>query len=101
VRSRNPILGLTLEMMTLVSRLGGTEMNRDTLHTVRSAGFCIRRIESVFLDIILSVRAQNPVAGRQCRAASGGVSVPGPSGAENRGCRPAGHAGEVRNGRFL
>jgi SAM-dependent methyltransferase len=56
VRSRNPILGLALDLMTLVTRRGGTEMNRDTLGNAMTAGFRITRVESVFLDIILSVR---------------------------------------------
>jgi len=55
MRSRNPILGLALDLMTLVTRRGGTEMNRDTLGNARTAGFRITRIESVFLDIILSI----------------------------------------------
>ena len=57
VRSRNAVLGLTLDAMTLYTRRGGTEMNRDTLGHVRAAGFRVTRVESVFLDIILAVRA--------------------------------------------
>lgn len=57
VRSRNVLLGLALDMMTLWTRFCGTEMNRDTLANIRLAGFEIRRVESVFLDIILSIQA--------------------------------------------
>jgi len=57
VRSRNPLLGLMLDIMTLWTRLGGTDMNRDTLRNVRAAGFRITRTESVYLDIILTVHA--------------------------------------------
>lgn len=57
VRSRNPIFGLALDLMTLWTRLLGTEMNRDTLGSVVNAGFRIMRVESVYLDIILSIRA--------------------------------------------
>ncbi len=57
VRSRQTLLGLALDAMTLVTRRGGTEMNRDTLASVRTAGFRITGVESVFLDIILSIRA--------------------------------------------
>jgi SAM-dependent methyltransferase len=57
VRSRNVVFGLALDAMTLWTRLVGTEMNRDTLANVRRAGFEIRWIESVFLDIVLAVRA--------------------------------------------
>ena len=55
VRSRNPLLGLTLDLMTLWTRRGGTEMNRYTLDHAVAAGFRLTRVESVFLDIILSV----------------------------------------------
>lgn len=57
VRSRNLILGLALDPMTLWTRLVGTEMNRDTLGNATRAGFRFTRIESAYLDIILSMRA--------------------------------------------
>lgn len=57
VRSRNPILGLVLDWMTVGTRLSGTEMNRNTLKTAASAGFTITHVESVYLDIILAVHA--------------------------------------------
>lgn len=57
VRSRNAILAGVLELMTLWTRFFGTEMNRDTVKAVRAAGFRITRIESVYLDIILTIRA--------------------------------------------
>ena len=57
VRSRNPVLGLALDLMTLWTRRGGTEMNRDTLGNAVAAGFHITRVESVYLDIILAVQA--------------------------------------------
>lgn len=57
VRSRQPILGLALDAMTLWTRWSGTWMNRDTVTSVRAAGFQITRIESVYLDIILAIRA--------------------------------------------
>ncbi|MBI1827278.1 MAG: class I SAM-dependent methyltransferase [Planctomycetes bacterium] len=57
VRSRNPLLAIALDLMTLWTRLSGTEMNRDTLATARAAGFEIIRIETVYLDIILAVHA--------------------------------------------
>ncbi|MBI5154803.1 class I SAM-dependent methyltransferase [Candidatus Poribacteria bacterium] len=60
VRSRNPLLGAVLDLMTVWTRRTGTEMNRDTLGAVAAAGFDIRRVESVYLDIILSVRARKP-----------------------------------------
>lgn len=60
VRSRNVLLGLVLDLMTLWTRLAGTEMNRDTVGNVRKAGFRISRVESVYLDIILAIHADKP-----------------------------------------
>lgn len=60
MRSRNTILGLALDMMTLFTRRSGTDMNRDTLGNTVAAGFRITRIESIFLDIILSIHAVKP-----------------------------------------
>lgn len=58
VRSRDPLVGLTLDIMTLWSRRGGTYMNRRTLDTVQDAGFSITAMEPVFLDVILAVEAR-------------------------------------------
>ncbi|MBI5764776.1 MAG: methyltransferase domain-containing protein [Planctomycetes bacterium] len=60
VRSRTPIFGLTLDLMTLWTRRLGTEMNRDTVGNVRKAGFKITRIDSIYLDIILAIHARKP-----------------------------------------
>ncbi len=57
VRSRQFLLGWTLDLMTLWTRRTGTEMNRDTLANTRAAGFHIADVRSVYLDIILAVRA--------------------------------------------
>lgn len=57
VRSQHPLFGVALDLMTFFTRRVGTEMNRDTLKNALRAGFRITRIESVFLDIILSIRA--------------------------------------------
>lgn len=57
VRSRNRVLGLVLDLMTLWTRWSGTEMNRDTLRNVQLAGFRIMSVQSVYLDIILAIRA--------------------------------------------
>jgi ubiquinone/menaquinone biosynthesis C-methylase UbiE len=61
VRSRSWSLGLALDAMTLWTRLLGTAMNRDTVANVLTAGFKIVRIESVYLDIILSIHAVRPL----------------------------------------
>lgn len=74
VRSRNPILGLALDWMTLWTRLSGTEMNRDTLANARAAGFEITHIESVYLDIILAVHAAKP--NPSADGTAGGITDP-------------------------
>lgn len=55
MQSRNWVLSLVLDLMTLFTRRKGTEMNRHTLDYVIAAGFHITQIECVFLDIILSI----------------------------------------------
>lgn len=60
VRSRNRLLGFTLDCMTLWTRLFGTAMNRETVANVLAAGFQISGIRSVYLDIILAIRAMKP-----------------------------------------
>ncbi len=62
VRSCQPLLACTLDVMTWWTRNGGTSMNRDTLAAVTRAGFHIDAITSVFLDVILAVEASRPVA---------------------------------------
>lgn len=61
VRSRSPLLGWTLDLMTLWTRRLGTEMNRDTVASVIEAGFQIDRVDSVYLDIVLAIRGTKPV----------------------------------------
>lgn len=58
VRSRNIVLGLVLDLMTIWTRRAGTEMNRDTVSNVLKAGFEITRIESIYLDIILAIHGR-------------------------------------------
>ena len=60
VRSRHPVLAAVLDGMTIWSRRAGTEMNRNTVATLRAAGFQIDAIRSVFLDIILAIDARKP-----------------------------------------
>ena len=65
VRSRNLLLGLALDLMTLWSRPLGTEMNRNTLSHAVAAGFRLTRVESVFLDIIIAVEGRKSVEPEQ------------------------------------
>jgi ubiquinone/menaquinone biosynthesis C-methylase UbiE len=65
VRSSNWLLGAVLDLMTVVTRRRGTEMNRDTLTAATRAGFRILEVEPIFLDIILAVEAvKGPVPAR-------------------------------------
>lgn len=57
VRSHSPILGAVLDLMTIVTRRGGTEMNRHTLSAAMEAGFRVLAVKPIFLDIILAVEA--------------------------------------------
>ncbi len=57
VRSANPVLGAVLDLMTVVTRRRGTEMNRHTLSAAMKAGFLILTVEPIFLDIILAIEA--------------------------------------------
>lgn len=57
VRSRQPLLACTLDLMTTWTRRAGTAMNRNTLAAVKMSGFRIDAVTSVFLDIILAVEA--------------------------------------------
>ena len=60
VRSRHVALALVLDVMSLWSRRGGTDMSRDTLATVTAAGFELLGVQSVFLDISLAAEACRP-----------------------------------------
>lgn len=69
VRSENSLLGWMLDVMTMWTRLTGTDMNRRTLVAATKAGFVLQRVESVYLDIILAVRAAKPGTRKGDRAA--------------------------------
>ncbi len=57
VRSANPVLGLILDLMSIITRRRGTEMNRDTMRTASEAGFLLFNVQPVFLDIIIAAVA--------------------------------------------
>ncbi len=57
VRSAIGPLGILMDLMTpLVSRLG-PELNRDTVGNVQKAGFRLRRVENVYLDVVKTIEA--------------------------------------------
>jgi ubiquinone/menaquinone biosynthesis C-methylase UbiE len=72
VRSRNPLFALALDLMTLWTRLTGTEMNRETLRHVREAGFDIIRVHSVFLDVIVAVSGEKSAGATALEARDAG-----------------------------
>ena len=48
---------LMLHVMTLFTRRVGPEMNRDTLGNVEQAGFRIRRVRNLYLDVLKTIEA--------------------------------------------
>lgn len=52
--------GLMLDLMTPLSRKVGPEMNRDTVSNVERAGFRIREVRNVFLDVVKTITAVAP-----------------------------------------
>jgi len=57
MRSRIGPFGILLDLMTLLSRRFGPDLNRDTVGNVQRAGFLIRREENVYLDIVRTIQA--------------------------------------------
>jgi ubiquinone/menaquinone biosynthesis C-methylase UbiE len=55
VRSAIGAFGLVLDMMTPLTRKLGPEMNRDTVGNVQKAGFRLRRVSNVYLDIVKTI----------------------------------------------
>jgi hypothetical protein len=41
-----------LHVMTPITRRVGPEMNRDTVSNVRKAGFTLREVRNVYLDVV-------------------------------------------------
>ena len=60
VRSAIGPIGVMMDLMTpLVSRFG-PQLNRDTVGNVQRAGFRLRRVENVYLDIVKAIEAVKP-----------------------------------------
>jgi SAM-dependent methyltransferase len=57
VRSGVGAFGVILDLMTVLSRRFGPEMNRDTVGNVQKAGFHLRRVSNVYLDIVKTIEA--------------------------------------------
>ena len=61
VRSRNGLLGIVLDLMTVATRHFGPAMNRDTVGNVQRAGFVVDRVVCAYLDIFLAIEAHKPM----------------------------------------
>ncbi len=57
VRSKIGPLGVFLDLMTLLTRRIGPDMNRDTATNATRAGFRIVREDNVYLDIVKTIEA--------------------------------------------
>ena len=49
-----------MDVMTLLSRKIGPDMNRATVANVRAAGFRVTEVNNLFLDVVKTIRAVNP-----------------------------------------
>jgi ubiquinone/menaquinone biosynthesis C-methylase UbiE len=51
---------LMMHVMTPLSRRFGPEMNRRTVDNVRRAGFRVREVKHIYLDVVKTIRAEAP-----------------------------------------
>ena len=51
---------LMMNLMTMVSRHLGPDMNRPTVDNVLAAGFQVREVNNLFLDVVKIIKAVNP-----------------------------------------
>lgn len=51
---------LMMDLMTLVSRRVGPDMNRTTVANVRAAGFELREVNNLFMDVVKTIKAVKP-----------------------------------------
>ena len=62
VRSAIGPFGILLDLMTPLFSRFGPDLNRDTVGNVQKAGFRLRRIENVYLDIVKMIEAVKEAA---------------------------------------
>lgn len=48
-------VGVMLDLMTPLTRKFGPELNRDTVGNVQKAGFRLRRVENIYLDVVKTI----------------------------------------------
>lgn len=51
---------IMMDLMTQLTRRIGPEMNRSTIDNVVAAGFELREVNNIFLDVVKTIRAVNP-----------------------------------------
>ena len=51
---------IMMDVMTQLTRRIGPDMNRTTVANVRAAGFRIREVNNIFLDVVKTIKAENP-----------------------------------------
>ena len=61
VRSGIGPLAILMDLMTPLTARFGPEINRDTVGNVQKAGFRLRRVENVYLDVVKSIEAVKQV----------------------------------------
>ena len=60
VRSRYGPIALLQDLLTLITRRIGPDMNRETVSNVLRAGFDLYREENVYLDVVKAIEARRP-----------------------------------------
>ena len=58
VRSAIGPLGILMDLMTPLTLRFGPALNRDTVGNVQKAGFRLRRVENVYLDVVKAIEAE-------------------------------------------
>ena len=51
---------IMMDVMTQLTRRVGPDMNRTTVANVQAAGFQIREVNNLFLDVVKTIKAENP-----------------------------------------
>ena len=50
-----------MDMMTVITRKIGPDMNRDTVGNARAAGFDVTEVNNLFLDVVKTIQAVKPL----------------------------------------
>ena len=51
---------IMMDLMTQLTRKVGPDMNRTTVANVQAAGYQLREVNNLFLDVVKTIRAVNP-----------------------------------------